>query len=210
MQRLAKVGFNQCYTYFTWRQSAWELRTYFEELATADRRLHAPERAGRTRPTSSPSSCRRAARRCSPSGPSSPPRCHRRGASTGRRSSCWSTCRCAPAARSTSTRRSTSCASGTSHRPDSLAPAARPAQPHPARGAGARTPADPALPRHRRTTPCCATRRPTRSATAPPVLVVVNLDAHQRQHGLRRRRPAAPLGPAVRGRRLRRRRVTTC
>jgi starch synthase (maltosyl-transferring) len=34
MERLAKVGFNQSYTYFTWRQSAWELRTYFEELAT--------------------------------------------------------------------------------------------------------------------------------------------------------------------------------
>jgi starch synthase (maltosyl-transferring) len=34
MERLAKIGFNQSYTYFTWRQSAWELRTYFEELST--------------------------------------------------------------------------------------------------------------------------------------------------------------------------------
>lgn len=34
MQRLAKIGFNQSYTYFAWRQSAWELRTYFEELAS--------------------------------------------------------------------------------------------------------------------------------------------------------------------------------
>ena len=34
MERLAKIGFNQSYTYFTWRQSAWELRSYFEELAT--------------------------------------------------------------------------------------------------------------------------------------------------------------------------------
>jgi starch synthase (maltosyl-transferring) len=34
MERLAKIGFNQSYTYFTWRQSSWELRTYFEELAT--------------------------------------------------------------------------------------------------------------------------------------------------------------------------------
>ncbi len=34
MERLAKIGFNQSYTYFTWRQSGWELRTYFEELAT--------------------------------------------------------------------------------------------------------------------------------------------------------------------------------
>ncbi len=34
MERLAKVGFNQSYTYFTWRQSSWELRQYFEDLAT--------------------------------------------------------------------------------------------------------------------------------------------------------------------------------
>ena len=33
MQRLAKLGFTQSYTYFTWRQNAWELRDYFEELA---------------------------------------------------------------------------------------------------------------------------------------------------------------------------------
>jgi starch synthase (maltosyl-transferring) len=34
MERLAKIGFNQSYTYFTWRQSSWELRQYFEELST--------------------------------------------------------------------------------------------------------------------------------------------------------------------------------
>jgi len=34
MERLAKIGFNQSYTYFTWRQSSWELRQYFEDLAT--------------------------------------------------------------------------------------------------------------------------------------------------------------------------------
>jgi len=34
MERLAKVGFNQSYTYFTWRQSWWELRQYFEDLST--------------------------------------------------------------------------------------------------------------------------------------------------------------------------------
>ena len=33
MERLAKIGFNQSYTYFTWRQSSWELRQYFEDLA---------------------------------------------------------------------------------------------------------------------------------------------------------------------------------
>ena len=34
MERLAKVGYNQSYTYFTWRQQAWELREYFTDLAT--------------------------------------------------------------------------------------------------------------------------------------------------------------------------------
>nr|WP_116997730.1 alpha-1,4-glucan--maltose-1-phosphate maltosyltransferase [Desertimonas flava] len=34
MERLAKVGFNQSYTYFTWRQEAWELREYFTDLAS--------------------------------------------------------------------------------------------------------------------------------------------------------------------------------
>jgi starch synthase (maltosyl-transferring) len=34
MERLAKIGFNQNYTYFTWRQTQWELREYFVDLAT--------------------------------------------------------------------------------------------------------------------------------------------------------------------------------
>ena len=34
MERLAKLGFNQSYTYFAWRQSAAELREYFTDLAT--------------------------------------------------------------------------------------------------------------------------------------------------------------------------------
>ena len=34
MERLAKIGFNQNYTYFTWRQSQYELREYFTDLAT--------------------------------------------------------------------------------------------------------------------------------------------------------------------------------
>ncbi|HSP29318.1 MAG TPA: hypothetical protein VLN74_12265, partial [Ilumatobacteraceae bacterium] len=34
MERLAKIGFNQNYTYFTWRQTQWELREYFDDLAT--------------------------------------------------------------------------------------------------------------------------------------------------------------------------------
>lgn len=33
MYRLAQLGFTQSYTYFAWRNTAWELRKYFEELA---------------------------------------------------------------------------------------------------------------------------------------------------------------------------------
>ena len=39
MAKLAEVGFSQSYTYFTWRNEAWELREYVDELAhgpTAD------------------------------------------------------------------------------------------------------------------------------------------------------------------------------
>ncbi|MBB3997349.1 alpha-1,4-glucan--maltose-1-phosphate maltosyltransferase [Aureimonas pseudogalii] len=32
MKRLAKVGYNQSYSYFTWRNAKWELRQYLEEL----------------------------------------------------------------------------------------------------------------------------------------------------------------------------------
>ncbi|WP_372426527.1 maltotransferase domain-containing protein [Salinarimonas chemoclinalis] len=34
MYGLAKLGFTQSYTYFTWRNTKWELQSYFEELAT--------------------------------------------------------------------------------------------------------------------------------------------------------------------------------
>ncbi|HVX20650.1 MAG TPA: alpha-1,4-glucan--maltose-1-phosphate maltosyltransferase [Acidimicrobiales bacterium] len=33
MERLAKVGFSQSYTYFTWRRTKWELQEYLTELA---------------------------------------------------------------------------------------------------------------------------------------------------------------------------------
>ncbi len=36
MQYLAKVGFTQSYTYFTWRNTAWELTHYLEELTQTD------------------------------------------------------------------------------------------------------------------------------------------------------------------------------
>src|SRR5690606_40091413 len=32
MYALAKLGFTQSYTYFTWRESTWDLRQYMEEL----------------------------------------------------------------------------------------------------------------------------------------------------------------------------------
>jgi len=33
MQALAKVGYQQSYTYFTWKNASWEIREYFDELA---------------------------------------------------------------------------------------------------------------------------------------------------------------------------------
>ncbi len=36
MQRLAKIGFSQSYTYFTWRNSAWELAEYLTELSQTE------------------------------------------------------------------------------------------------------------------------------------------------------------------------------
>jgi len=40
MKALAKLGFNQSYTYFTWKNSAWELRDYFRELTSAPMTLY--------------------------------------------------------------------------------------------------------------------------------------------------------------------------
>ena len=36
MQQLAKVGFTQSYTYFTWRNTKWEIETYLNELTKTD------------------------------------------------------------------------------------------------------------------------------------------------------------------------------
>jgi starch synthase (maltosyl-transferring) len=36
MYRLAKAGFSQSYTYFTWRQTRWELETYLHELTATE------------------------------------------------------------------------------------------------------------------------------------------------------------------------------
>lgn len=40
MERLAKVGFNQSYTYFTWRETKKELETYITELTKTDSRYY--------------------------------------------------------------------------------------------------------------------------------------------------------------------------
>jgi starch synthase (maltosyl-transferring) len=36
MQRLARIGFNQSYTYFTWRNTKWELEQYIRELTQTE------------------------------------------------------------------------------------------------------------------------------------------------------------------------------
>src|SRR5690606_34004500 len=40
MERLAKIGFNQSYTYFTWRNSKAELVEYMTELTKTDKRYY--------------------------------------------------------------------------------------------------------------------------------------------------------------------------
>ena len=37
MYALAKLGFSQSYTYFTWRTTKWELETYLRELTRRGR-----------------------------------------------------------------------------------------------------------------------------------------------------------------------------
>jgi starch synthase (maltosyl-transferring) len=54
MKRLAKVGFNQSYTYYTWRSTKAELTEYLEELTTSD----APTSCGRTSSSTRPTSTR--------------------------------------------------------------------------------------------------------------------------------------------------------
>jgi starch synthase (maltosyl-transferring) len=36
MKALAKLGFNQSYTYFTWKNTSWEIRDYFNELTRSE------------------------------------------------------------------------------------------------------------------------------------------------------------------------------
>ena len=89
MHRLAKLGYSQSYTYFTWRNTKQELIEYFTEL-TPGRRAASTSgpTPGRTRPTSCTSSCTAAAGRCSCRASCSRPRWPPTTASTVRPTSC--------------------------------------------------------------------------------------------------------------------------
>ena len=118
MHKLAKLGFTQSYTYFTWRNTKAELTEYFTELTSSESRASTSgPTSGRTRPTSCTRRCSTAAGRRS-----SCARCWRRRwrrttASTARPTSCRSARRASRAARSTSTRRSTRSRTGTCSAP---------------------------------------------------------------------------------------------
>ena len=59
MYRLAKIGFSQSYTYFTWRNTKQELTEYLTELTHDRRRRNSSGRiSSSTRPTSIRTSCR--------------------------------------------------------------------------------------------------------------------------------------------------------
>ena len=63
MYRLAKVGFSQSYTYFTWRNTKQELTEYLTELTTTDAaRVLPPEFLRQHARHQSRSSCRTAGR----------------------------------------------------------------------------------------------------------------------------------------------------
>jgi starch synthase (maltosyl-transferring) len=125
MHRLAKGGFSQSYTYFTWRNTS---RSWWSTSPSCRPRPASTTSAptcGPTRPTSCTSSCRAARRRCTCRGWCWRPRCRPATASTGRPTSCASTCRASTAARNTSTPRSTSCATGTTTTPRAWRPSSR-------------------------------------------------------------------------------------
>ena len=63
---LAKLGFTQSYTYFTWRTAKWELTEFGEQIVEhAD---YAAPTCSSTRPTSCTKACNTEVRACSPSG----------------------------------------------------------------------------------------------------------------------------------------------
>ena len=63
LQSLASAGFQQSYTYFTWRNTKVELEEFLTGARARDRRLRAARTCSSTLPTSSPSTCSSAAGR---------------------------------------------------------------------------------------------------------------------------------------------------
>jgi glycosidase len=117
MQRLAKVGFSQSYTYFTWRNTKAELESYFTELTRPPLCDYFRPNACPTRPISCRSSSSMADGRHRRRASCWRRRCVRPMASTGRHSSCATCARANRAARSTSIPKSTSCGNGSSIAP---------------------------------------------------------------------------------------------
>ena len=184
MQTLARVGFHQSYTYFTWRNEKRELEEYLTELRAADGALPAAQllRQHPRHPARLPA-VRRPAGVQDP-GRRSRRRCRRPGAST-RATSCSSTSRCGRAARSTSTPRSTSCARATGPPPRREGRSLAPYLTHAQRRSGART---------RRCSSCatCASTAPTatRSSASPR-----RDDGHGDDTRARGRQPRPARGP---------------
>jgi len=109
MHELAKVGFHQSYTYFTWRQREVELEEYLEELTKETGHLSSRPNFFVNTPDILTAYLQYGDRARSRSGPRSRRRRHRPGACTPG-TSCSSTSRCGRAPRSTWTPRSSSSA----------------------------------------------------------------------------------------------------
>jgi starch synthase (maltosyl-transferring) len=106
MKALAKLGFSQSYTYFTWRTGKQELQAYLSEITGyPEREYFRPNFSSRRRIFSARCSCRPVSFGCSSRGRRSPPRCRRITEST-TASNCSSTSR-SPAARNISTPKNT-------------------------------------------------------------------------------------------------------
>ncbi len=82
MHRLAKLGFTQSYTYFTWRNTKHELTEYFTELSAGPGREYFRPNAWPNTPDILPEALQFGGRRHSWRGSSSRPRCRRTTAST--------------------------------------------------------------------------------------------------------------------------------
>ena len=106
MRQLAKIGFTQGYTYFTWKNTRHELTEYVNELAGGRSGSTSVRTSSPTRPTSSTSTWCTAGRPRSTRASCSPPRWARPTASTPATST-TRTRRCARGPRSTWTPRST-------------------------------------------------------------------------------------------------------